>query len=74
VGRLAVQSYFGGRVQTLFKENVPEGPQAAQVITQLVNQGANIIFATSYGYQDQLVAAAKKYPNVLFEQPPARNS
>ena len=68
VGRLAVQSYFGGRVQTLFKENVPEGPQAAQVITQLVNQGANIIFATSYGYQDQLVAAAKKYPNVLFEQ------
>ncbi len=68
VGRLQVQSYFGGRVKTLYKENVPEGPQAAQVITQLVNQGANIVFATSFGYQDQLVAAAKKYPNVLFEQ------
>jgi len=38
------------------------------VITQLVNAGANIIFATSYGYQPELVAAAKKYPNVLFEQ------
>lgn len=68
VGRLAVQAAFGGRVQTLFKENVPEGPQAAQVVTQLINQGANIIFATSYGYQDALVAAAKLHPNVLFEQ------
>lgn len=68
VGRLAVQTAFGGRVQTLYKENVPEGPQAAQVVTQLINQGANIIFATSYGYQDALVAAAKAHPNVLFEQ------
>ena len=68
VGRLAMEASFGGRVQTLFKENVPEGPQTAQVITQLVNQGANIIFATSFGYQDAMVAAAKQYPNVLFEQ------
>jgi basic membrane protein A len=68
VGRLAMESSFGGRVQTMFKENVPEGPQTSQVITQLVNQGANIIFATSFGYQDAMVAAAKKYPNVLFEQ------
>lgn len=68
VGRLAMEASFGGRVQTMFKENVPEGPQTAQVITQLVNQGANIIFATSFGYQDAMVAAAKQYPNVLFEQ------
>jgi len=38
------------------------------VITELVDAGANIIFATSYGYQPELVLAAKKYPNVLFEQ------
>jgi basic membrane protein A and related proteins len=68
VGRLAVQSAFGGRVETTDKENVPEGPQVSQVITQLVNQGANIIFATSFGYQPAMVAAAKQYPNVLFEQ------
>src|ERR1035438_316938 len=65
VGRLEVQSYFGGRVETMFKSNVPEGPQCTQVITQLVDQGANIIFATSYGYQPELLAASKKYPNVL---------
>ena len=68
VGRLAVQAAFGGRVETMYKENVPEGPQAAQVVTQLINQGANIIFATSFGYQDTLVAAAKTHPNIIFEQ------
>ena len=68
VGRLEVQKYFGGRVETLYKEDVPEGPQCAQVITQLVDAGAKLIFATSYGYQPELVAAAAKYPDVLFEQ------
>ena len=68
VGRLAVESHFGGVVKTLFKENVPEGPQVSQVITQLINQGANIIFATSFGYQDQMDAAAKANPSVYFEQ------
>jgi basic membrane protein A and related proteins len=68
VGRLAVQSQFGGRVVTMYKQNVPEGPQVSQVITQLVNAGANIVFATSFGYQQAMVAAAKQYPNVLFEQ------
>jgi len=58
VGRLQVASYFGGRVKTLFKEDVPEGPQCSQVITELVNEGANIIFATSFGYQPELLAAA----------------
>jgi basic membrane protein A len=68
VGRLAVQSYFGGRVVTMYKQNVPEGPQVSQVITQLVNAGANIVFATSFGYQPAMAAAAKQYPNVYFEQ------
>jgi len=68
VGRKAVESHFGGVVKTIYKENVPEGPQTAQVITQLVNQGANIIFATSFGFQDAMAAAAKQNPNVYFEQ------
>ena len=68
VGRQEVQSYFGGRVVTEYKENIPEGPQVAQVITQLINDGNNIIYATSFGYQDAMAAAAKAHPNVLFEQ------
>ena len=67
-GRLYVQKMLGSKVQTTFKENVPEGPQVAQVIEQLVRDGNKIIFATSFGYQDAMVAEAKKHPDVLFEQ------
>ena len=67
-GRLYVQKALGGKVQTTFKENVPEGPQTAQVIDSLVRDGNKMIFATSFGYQDAMVAAAKKYPDVKFEQ------
>ena len=68
LGRLAVQKYFGSKVKTVFKENVPEGPQVTQVINQLVNSGAKIIFATSFGFQPAMAAAASKYPTVYFDQ------
>jgi basic membrane protein A len=68
VGRLDVEAHFNGVVKTEFKENVPEGPQVAQVIQQLINDGNNIIFSTSFGYQDAIAAAAKANPNVYFEQ------
>jgi basic membrane protein A len=67
-GRLYVQKMLGSKVQTTFKENVPEGPQTSQVIDSLVRDGNKIIFATSFGFQDAMVAAAKKYPDVKFEQ------
>jgi len=68
LGRLAVQNYFGSQVKTIYKQNVPEGPQATSVIQQLVNSGAKIIFSTSFGYQPSMAAMAKKYPNVVFAQ------
>jgi basic membrane protein A len=67
-GRLWVQKQLGANVTTTYKENVPEGPQVAQVIDSLVRDGNKIIFATSFGYQDAMLAAAKKYPDVKFEQ------
>jgi basic membrane protein A and related proteins len=66
-GRLAVVKAFGSKVQTTYKENVPEGPQVAQVIDSLVHDGNQIIFATSFGFQPAMAAAAAKYPNVKFE-------
>jgi basic membrane lipoprotein Med (substrate-binding protein (PBP1-ABC) superfamily) len=67
-GRQYVVSQLGDKVKTTYKENVPEGPQVSQVIDSLVADGNKIIFGTSYGFQDQMAAAAKKYPNVYFEQ------
>src|SRR5438874_4958053 len=66
-GRLYVQQHLGSKIQTTFKENVPEGPQCAQVIESLVRDGNKIIFATSFGFQPSVVAEAKKHPDVKFE-------
>jgi basic membrane protein A len=66
-GRLYVQKMLGAKVQTTYKENVPEGPQVAQVIDSLVADGNKIIFGTSFGFQPAMYAAAKKYPDVKFE-------
>jgi len=66
-GRLYVQKQMGANVITTYKENVPEGPQASQVIDSLVRDGNKIIFADSFGYKAAMVAAAKKYSNVYFE-------
>jgi basic membrane protein A len=67
-GRLLVQKALGSKVKTTFKENVPEGPQVSQVIESLIRDGNKIIFATSFGYQGAMLAAAKKHPDVYFEQ------
>jgi basic membrane lipoprotein Med (substrate-binding protein (PBP1-ABC) superfamily) len=66
-GRLKVQKALGSRIRTTYKENVPEGPQVAQVIESLIRDGNKMIFATSFGFQTAMVAAAKKHPDVYFE-------
>jgi basic membrane protein A len=66
-GRLYVQKMLGSKVKTEYKENVPEGPQVGQVIESLIRDGNKIIFATSFGFQPAMAAAAKKNPNVKFE-------
>ena len=53
--------------KTSYVENVPEGADALRVLTDYVHQGYNLIFATSYGYMDQTLKVAKKYPKIIFE-------
>jgi basic membrane protein A and related proteins len=66
-GRLAVEKALGADVETTYKENVPEGPEAAKVIEDLIADGNKIIFATSFNYMNFMLAAAKKHPDVYFE-------
>ena len=66
-GRKAVEEALGDKVETTFKENVPEGPEVAQTIDDLVKDGNKIIFATSFGFGDAMIAASEKYPDVHFE-------
>ena len=66
-GRLMVEEELGDLVETTYVESVKYGADAERVITQMAMQGVDIIFATSFGYMDQMLAVAKKFPNVKFE-------
>jgi simple sugar transport system substrate-binding protein len=66
-GRLAVEAKLGDKVETVFVENVPEGPDAERTITRLARQGAGLIYTTSFGYMDPTLKVAKKFPDVKFE-------
>ncbi len=65
-GRKYVEQKLAGKVTTTYKENVPEGPEVAQVIEDLVTDGNHLIFATSFGFGTALLASAKKHPDVKF--------
>lgn len=66
-GRQAVEGAFGDSVETVYVENVPEGPDAERVMTQMALEGADLIFTTSFGYMDATNNVAAKFPNVKFE-------
>jgi basic membrane protein A and related proteins len=66
-GRLAVEEAFGDKVETVYQESVPEGADAERVITQMALSGCGLIFTTSFGYMDQTVAVAEKFPDIKFE-------
>ncbi|MBW6507826.1 MAG: BMP family ABC transporter substrate-binding protein [Rhodobacteraceae bacterium] len=66
-GRQAVDAAYGGRVATSYVENVPEGPDAERVLTQMALAGNKLIFATSFGYMDAVMNVAAKFPDVRFE-------
>ncbi|AZV79457.1 BMP family ABC transporter substrate-binding protein [Parasedimentitalea marina] len=66
-GRLAVEEAHGDKVETVYVENVAEGPDAERVMTQMALEGADLIFTTSFGYMDPTINVAKKFPNVRFE-------
>jgi basic membrane protein A len=67
VGIKAINEAFGDKVETIYQENVPEGPDAERVMTQMVLSGADMIFATSFGHMDPVINVAKKFPDVKFE-------
>ena len=66
-GRLAVEEEFGDAVETVFVENVAEGPDSERVMTQMALDAADLIFTTSFGYMDPTNNIAAKFPDVKFE-------
>src|SRR6476646_3499357 len=67
-GITAAEKAFPGKVEVTYKESIPAGPQAAQVIDSLVQAGNKIIFTSTIGFARYTEAAAQKYPQVKFIQ------
>ena len=66
-GRLAVEKALGDQVETVYVENVPEGPDAERTIERLARQDVGLIFTTSFGYMDPTIKVATRFPDVKFE-------
>ncbi len=65
-GRLASEAELKGKVKTSYVENVPETADAERVFRNLAQQGNKVIFATSFGYMNQMAKVAKIFPNTVF--------
>jgi basic membrane protein A and related proteins len=66
-GRKAMVEALKGQVVADYVENVKEDASATPIIKDLAQQGHKLIFATTFGYMDQTVEAAKQFPDVKFE-------
>ena len=63
---LEMAEHFGEKVEFTFLESVPEA-ESERAFTQLALAGNDIIFGTSFGYMDPMLAVAEKFPDVKFE-------
>ncbi|MGL4361854.1 MAG: BMP family ABC transporter substrate-binding protein [Cellulosilyticaceae bacterium] len=63
-GRVQLEEELG--IQTVYKESVPETQESEQVARDMIDQGANIIFATSFGYMDYMEKLSNEFPEVTF--------
>lgn len=52
--------------QIINKYNVTESSECDTAIRELVEAGCNIIFCTSFGFEDYMLAVAEEYPDVQF--------
>ncbi len=53
-------------VEILYAENIPETAQVKAVMEGMIQQGAKVIFATSYGYSSATKEVATQHPEIIF--------
>lgn len=52
--------------QIIEKTNIAEDQSCYDAAVDLADQGCNIIFANSFSFEDYIIQAAKKFPNIQF--------
>lgn len=56
-------------VELIEVENVPEGADAERVMESMIQRGAKLIIAASFGYLDPALNVARRHPDVKFVHP-----
>lgn len=69
----AIENEFGEQVEVNAKYNVAEGNER-KAIEQLITDGCDIIFTTSYGYGETTKKIAQEHPDVEFCQATCSNA
>src|ERR1700730_855024 len=54
-------------IRLIEAENVPETADSERIMAGMIQQGAKLIFATSFGHQQFAFNLAKTHPDVVFE-------
>ena len=65
--RKALEKEFGDKISTTYVENVPVSADAERVLRDFVDQGAKLVFGTTFGYMGSMVKVAADNPDVKFE-------
>ncbi len=68
-----IEMQFGEQVEVLDRKNVPED-RGAEAFRELIEEGCDLIFSTSYGYAYDAKDFAGKYPDIEFCQATADNA
>lgn len=66
LGRQHLEATFP-EIETTYIESVPEGSESIQILESLARRDFDLIFTTSFGYMNQTLEMANKYPEVIFE-------
>jgi len=66
-GRQAAAEKYGSRIATSFVESVPESADAERVFRDLIDQGNQLIFGTTFGYMETMLKLAREFEDTRFE-------
>jgi basic membrane protein A len=65
-GAQALKATMGDNVEITTLESIPEGSDAQRVFEDLAANGNTLIFGTSFGYMDPMLAAGENFPDTVF--------
>ena len=65
-GAQALKAAMGDNVEITTLENIAEGSDAQRVFENLAADGNTLIFGTSFGYMDPMLAAGENFPDTVF--------